>query len=189
MSLSSTSIDRDIPLTQTAIVEDSNGIPTLVHDVPVPALRPGTILIKTAAVAINPCDYKMGAAFPSPGAVVGIDFAGHVVAVSPETTRSDIRVGDAVCGVVHGSNPGDHESGAFAEYILAQAHLVLKVPPGLPLEQAATLGCALLTSCIAFWDALRIVPDPENPATEPLPVLVYGGSTAAGTVAIQLLKL
>ncbi|KFA54652.1 hypothetical protein S40293_02247 [Stachybotrys chartarum IBT 40293] len=182
-----------IPSTQTAIVEDDTGRPTLVRDAPVPALRPGMLLVRTVAVALNPSDYKMGLAFPSAGAVIGMDFAGHVVAVDAEAAalRPDVQLGDAVCGIVHGSNPGDHEGGAFGEHVLVYSHLVLKVPEGLELERAATLGCALLTSCVALWGALRIVPTPETPAqeSEKAPVLVYGGSTSCGTVAIQLLKL
>lgn len=181
----------DLPDRQTAVVEDADGRPTIVHDAPVPALRPGTILVRSAAVALNPSDHKMGPAFPSGGAVIGMDFAGHVVAVHPSVRdlRPDIRPGDAVCGIVHGSNPGDHESGSFAEYVLVLADLVLKIPPGLSLERAATLGCALLTGCIALWGALDLGPTPEAPAAEPTPVLVYGGSSSCGTVAIQLLKL
>lgn len=181
----------DIPKTQTAVVEDATGKPTIVHDALVPALRPGTVLVRTSAVALNPSDHKMGPAFPSGGAVIGMDFAGEVVALHPSVgdSRPDIRLGDAVCGIVHGSNPGDHESGSFAEYVLVLADLVLKVPPGLSLERAATFGCALLTGCIALWGALGIVATPEEPAAAPAPVLVYGGSTSCGTVAIQLIKL
>lgn len=182
-----------IPTKQTAIVQDASGQPTIVHDSPVPPLRPGTVLVKTVAVALNPSDFKMGSAFPSTGAVVGMDFAGYVVATMPSETASGaqngIRVGDAVCGIVHGSNPADHESGSFAEYVLAPADLVLKVPPSFPLEAAATLGCALLTSCIALWSALGIAATPQAPAEEAVPVLVYGGSTASGTMAVQLLRL
>ena len=59
-------------------------------------------------------------------------------------------------------------------------------------EQAATLGTALATCTLAFWstDALPLLPaTPEQPAEQPLSVLVYGGSTATGSIAIQLLRL
>ncbi|KAI1638953.1 zinc-binding dehydrogenase [Biscogniauxia mediterranea] len=176
-----------IPSLQRAVIQDQSGRPVIVEDKPIPALRPGTLLIKTAAVALNPSDYKMGSAFPSPGALIGMDFAGHVVKL--DTTRPDLNIGDAVCGLVHGSNPADHEGGSFAEYVLVPADLVLKVPEGFPLEQAATLGTAVFTACASLWGSLKITVSPDDPAKEPFPVLIYGASTASGTMATQLVRL
>jgi NADPH:quinone reductase-like Zn-dependent oxidoreductase len=65
---------------QSAIVQDQRGNPKFVNSQPLPQLVAGTVLVKTAAVALNPSDHKMGLNFPTPGAVVGIDFAGTVVA-------------------------------------------------------------------------------------------------------------
>lgn len=189
-SLPTTDLSQ-LPAKQTAVVQDDEGKPTLIHDASVPDLQPGTLLVKTVAVALNPSDYKMGLAFTSPGAVIGGDFAGHIIAIDPEAQalRPDLRVGDAVCGMVHGSNPGDHQGGSFAEYVRVLAHLVLKVPADMSLADASTLGCALLTSSMAIWDVLQITATPESVAKEPVPVLVYGGSTSSGTMAVQLLRL
>lgn len=176
---------------QTAIVQDDGGKPTLIGDAPVPDLQPGTLIVKTVAVALNPSDYKMGLAFMSPGAVIGGDFSGHIIAIDPEAQviRPELRVGDTVCGIVHGSNPRDHQGGSFAQYVRVLAHLVLKVPPHMSLVDAATMGCALLTSSMAIWDVLQITAAPGSAAKEPFPVLVYGGSTSSGTMAVQLLRL
>ncbi|KAK8038624.1 zinc-binding dehydrogenase family oxidoreductase [Apiospora rasikravindrae] len=150
-------------------------------------------MVKTVAVALNPADYKMGAAFPTPGAIIGMDFSGVIAQIHP-ATETGLQIGDRVCGVVHGSNPGDPTNGAFAEYIRARADLLLRVPQSLSMEQAATLGVGLMTNALSLWaeDALALesVPaTPETPAERPLPVLVYGGSTATGTLATQLLRL
>jgi NADPH:quinone reductase-like Zn-dependent oxidoreductase len=130
----------------------------------------------------------MGAAFPTPGAVVGMDFAGSIVAIHKDT-KTNFRIGERVCGIVHGSNPAERANGAFAEYVRAKPELVLRVPQGLPMEEAATLCTGLSTNLLALWVALALEAHPESPAEKPLPVLVYGGSTATGTLAIQLLKL
>ncbi|KAK2613264.1 hypothetical protein N8I77_000187 [Diaporthe amygdali] len=187
--------------TQWAIVQDATGKPTIVTAAPVPVLRPGDVLVKTTAVALKPSDYKMGAAFPSPGANVGGDFAGRVVDILPgagddggdlgTAKRQRLRVGDLVCGQVHDSNPADPGTGSFAEYVRAPADLVLRVPDSITPARAATLGTPLLTSCLALWGSLRLPASPASPAkdADPVPVLVYGGSTATGTMAIQLLKL
>lgn len=181
----------NIPAVQRAILQGPAGQPTIVDNVPVPDLHPGTILVKTAAVSLNPVDYKMGRAFPSPGAVVGTDFVGQIVDMmaAKDCEGSTLRVGDMVCGSVHGSNPDDHTTGSFAQYVLAPADLVLRVPDGFPLDRAATLGTPVLTSCMSLWISLAITALPESPVTDAAPVLVYGGSTACGTMAIQLLKM
>ncbi|KAI3394644.1 hypothetical protein diail_2454 [Diaporthe ilicicola] len=182
-----------------AIIQDATGKPTIVQDAPVPALRPGDVLVKVVAVALKPSDYKMGAAFPCPGASVGGDFAGRVVDMMPGDDDGDarngrLRVGDMVCGQVHDSNPADPGTGSFAEYVRAPADLVLRVPDGVAPFRAATVGTPLLTSCLSLWgSALGLSASPAHPAAEGgglgSPVLVYGGSTATGSMAIQLLKL
>ena len=59
--------------------------------------------------------------------------------------------------------------------------------------QAASLGTAFATACLALWDpdawGLEARPDRPVPATASLPVLVYGRSTTVGAMAIQLLRL
>lgn len=184
-----------LPDLQTALIQDDGGAPKLVEDVPLPALKPGTVIVRIVAVALNPADHKMGAAFPTPGAIIGMDFSGVVVQIHPET-QTNFRIDDRVCGLVIGSNPSDPSNGAFAEYTRARADLLLRVPSHLSMEQAATLGVGLMTNALALWSAgglalaLESVPvSPESPAERPFPVLVYGGSTATGTLATQLLRL
>ncbi|KAJ5970420.1 Polyketide synthase enoylreductase [Penicillium vulpinum] len=176
---------------QTGIVEGAGGEPILSHDVAIPTLSPNEILIETKAVAINPSDYKMSQKFPSVGAIIGSDFAGTVVETGSGVAQLSrpLAIGDRVCGAVHGCNLSDPHSGAFAQYVKADASLVMKVPAAMPWEDAATLGVALGTACISFWKALGLTASPNEPATTPFPVLVYGGSTAMGTMAVQVLKL
>lgn len=185
-----------IPVKQTAIVQDEHGHPILNHDSPVPPLRDGCVLVKTVAVALNPSDYKMGVAFPSPGATIGTDFAGYIVAIhATVAASSQLSIGDAVCGISHGSNPSDHESGAFGQFVLAQADLLLRINEAwLPLSEAAALGTALFTACAALWGSLSLPAKPRlelslHEGDDGLPVLVYGASTASGSMAVQLLSL
>ncbi|KAI0471293.1 GroES-like protein [Xylaria cf. heliscus] len=179
-----------LPKSHRAIVEDTHGQPTL-KDVALPLLLPGTLLVKSKAVALNPFDFKMGARFPVPGAVVGTDFAGEIVQMhdSVEELRPDLKVGDLVCGLVHGSNHAHPDNGAFADYIRAPASLVIKFPKELGALQASTFGAAMATTWLALWGHLSIPASPSQPTSSPFDVLVYGGSTCCGTMAIQLLKL
>ncbi|KAI0013522.1 GroES-like protein [Xylariaceae sp. FL0662B] len=180
-----------LPSSQSAIIQNSFGFPILTHEADIPILLPGTLLVKTRAVALNPSDTKMGATFPSPGAIIGTDFAGEIVQIHPEAgrLRLDLNVGDMVCGLVHGSNPANHGNGAFAEYLRIPAQLVIKVPKGMEMHQASSLGVAIATNCIALWESLGIPASPDEPALQPFDVLVYGGSTCVGTMAMQMLKL
>lgn len=185
-----TTSQRSLPESQFAIVQDENGIPTLREGIPIPKLKPGTVMVKTIATALNPSDHKMGATFPTPGAVVGMDFSGIIVSIHP-SAKTDFQIGDRVCGMVHGSNPGDPTNGAFATHIRAKPELLLRVPRGLSMEDAATVGVGLMANALALWDpsALGLTATPESPSEKPFAVLVYGGSTATGALAIQLLRL
>ncbi|GAW27277.1 putative zinc-binding dehydrogenase [Rosellinia necatrix] len=183
------------PILQRALTQDADGKPQITSDVAVPRLFPGTMLVKTTAVALNPSDFKMGAAFPAPGAIVGMDFAGEVAAIADEAVTG-FAVGDAVFAAVHGSNPAQPDNGAFAEYVRVRADMVFRPHASLGPQEAATLGTALSTCAIALWGehalALHATPDTPAPAdgpAPPVPVFVYGGSTATGTIAIQLLRL
>jgi NADPH:quinone reductase-like Zn-dependent oxidoreductase len=190
-SESTTSAPR-LPAFQRAIIEDENGQPKLNSSVPLPTLAPGTVLIQTEAVALNPSDHKMGSTFPSPGSIIGMDFAGTIVSIHPQTTAEPpLRIGERVCGIVHGSHPTNKSSGAFANYVLARPELLLKLPSGMAIEEAATLGTGLSTNLLSLWHsaALGLSATPEQPAGKPFPVLVHRGSTATGTLAIQLLRL
>ncbi|ROW04708.1 hypothetical protein VMCG_04869 [Cytospora schulzeri] len=182
-----------------AIVEDSSGKARLVKDAPLPALLPGTVIVRTTAVALQPADNKIRKRFPSKGAVIGNDFAGIVVRAHLDTA-SDVWLepGDLVCGVVHGSNldpdQAERNNGAFAEYVRAPVEFVLRLSSKTDMSpaQAATLGTALATISMSLWadpSALDLTATPDTPATQASPVLVYGGSSSVGTMATQLLKL
>ena len=123
---------------------------------------------------------------------MGSNFTGTVIAVASDTD-TDLMPGDTVAGGSHGSNPGNPENGAFANYIRAPAPLTMRLTPTAKLapESAATFATALATCTLAFWgaDAMALPSTPDQPSEKPLSILVYGGSTVTGTIAIQLLRL
>lgn len=157
----------------------------LVSDAPIPKLRDGYIKVKTFAVALNPTDWKHIDFRADAGAIVGCDYSGTVEEVGAGVTH--LQPGDRVAGVVHGSNQSNHEDGAFAEHIAAKAALQIKVPDNVSMEEAATLGVGITTVAQGLYQSLQL-PWPTAPAKTPFPVLIYGGSTATGTLAIQFAK-
>jgi NADPH:quinone reductase-like Zn-dependent oxidoreductase len=185
-----------LPPTHRAITQSAKGA-LVISSIPLPPLLPGWVLVKTAAVALNPADHKMPARFPAPGSTAGWDFAGTIVRTCPPLA-STLQIGDRVCGAVHGSNPSDPAAGAFAEYVRAEPELLLRVPADMGWEAAAALGgVGHGTLSLALWDSLGVPGRVDRPMgtgdegeeREGRYVLVYGGSTATGTLAIQLLRL
>ncbi|KAI5918481.1 chaperonin 10-like protein [Camillea tinctor] len=184
---------------QTAVVQESDAaskgsstIPlTISRHEPIPSPPPGHALIRVLAVALNPTDHKMPTHFPMPGSVAGCDFCGVVV----EVAHADVQViqpGTRVCGNVFAYNPALPLEGSFAQYVVADARQLLRVPSDWTDIQAAALGgVGWKTAALALWDSesLALTGRPSRPAQDgAAPVIVYGGATATGTMACQLLK-
>ena len=132
-------------------------------------------------------DWKHIDAIADEGAVVGCDAAGEVVEIGSRV-ETKVSVGDHVYGFLNGSNVSNHEDGAFAEYAVIRDGIFAKVPSGVTDEAASTLALGLVTCGQGLYQSLEL-PWPDAPATTPFPVLVYGGSTATGMLAVQLAKL
>lgn len=185
-----------LPKRQKAVVAQGAGQLAVVHDAPVPALQADMILVKVAAICLNPVDIKALDYSHAPGAIMGYDFAGTIVALgSDEEDSGYFAVGDRVAGVVQGMSKDQPDVGAFAEYVGALADLVLKLPDSISFENAAPLGLATATATYGLFKELGL-----SKALEELEngngggdksgdfVLVAGGSTATGTRAIELLR-
>lgn len=176
-----------------AIVKLATGHASI-SDVAVPKVREGYMLVKTAAVALNPADwtdvdYNGG----YEGCVVGLDYAGTVVDPGHGNTR--FKQGDRVCGCAHGCNQTVKDDGAFAEYIVVKSDLQMQIPDGMGWEDAATLGVGVLTVGMGMFQCLGLplpVVKKDNGkkiSGKDMWVLVYGGSSATGSLAIQFAKL
>lgn len=174
-----------LPSTQTVIKQGPDGELSIQKNCPLPEPRPDRILVKVAWVAINPCDWKMAERFPSPGAVDGCDFSGTVVALGSDVSKTGrFKVGDKVCGGVHGSNPIDITTGSFADYVSADAQFTFKVPSYMGLEQATAVGgTGIGTLGLALVRCLKLPGSPTVPVgeDEAKQVLVYAASTSVGT--------
>lgn len=172
--------------TQKAVVHVSQGVSELRSDVPSPKVQDKFVIVKTKAVALNPTDWKSLERGASKGAIVGCDYAGIVEEVGNGV--DDLKVGDRVAGFVRGGDPADHTNGSFAEHIKAKAGIHLKVAEHISWEDASTLGVGITTVGQGLYQALGL-PLPPAKVSEPTPVLIYGASTATGTLAIQFAKL
>ncbi|KAL3431468.1 chaperonin 10-like protein [Aspergillus tetrazonus] len=173
--------------TQKAVVITSPKQGGLVTDRPIPALRDDYILVKNVAVALNPTDWKHIAYLAPPGVLVGCDYAGIVEEVG-KNVKKPFKKGDRIAGFIHGSNQVQPEDGAFAEYVVAKGDIQMQIPDKMSFEEAATLGVGIMTVGQALYQSLKLAL-PTEPTKTPEPILIYGGSTATGTLAIQFAKL
>lgn len=163
-----------IPDTMTAIAISAPGGPEVLRPErrPVPRPGPGAILIRVAAAGVNRPDVlqRAGRYAPPPGAsdLPGLEVAGEVAAAGDGAGR--FRVGDRVCALVPG--------GGYAPYAVTPEAQALPVPGDLSTVEAAALPETFFTVWINVFGhgALR--------AGETL--LVHGGTSGIGTVAIQL---
>ena len=140
--------------------------------VPVPGA--GEILIKVEAAGVNRPDVaqRSGNYPPPPGAsdLPGLEIAGEVVALGAGTSKH--KLGDKVMSLVAG--------GGYAQYCIAQDAQAMAVPPALSMIEAGATPETLMTVWHNVFErgALR--------SGETL--LIHGGSSGIGTMAIQLAK-
>lgn len=175
------------PTSQTALKLQGPGDIQITHGNPIPVPREDELLVKVVYVALNPVDAKSMDYSPVPGATMGCDFSGDVVTVGSAVKKALVP-GDRVCSSTFGNNPDEPNNGAFSEYVTVPGDLVLKIPPDMSYQLAATLGLGLATVGLALFHTMNL-PAPGAPSPQPHYVLIYGGGTATGTLAIQMVRL
>lgn len=166
----------DLPATMTAVEISAPGGPEVLKPVirPRPDPAAGEVLVKVEAAGVNRPDalQREGGYPPPPGAsdIPGLEIAGTIVAAGDGAGRW--RVGDRVTALVAG--------GGYAEYCPVAAGNCLPFPAGFDAVKAAALPETFFTVWSNVFDrgGLR--------AGETL--LVHGGTSGIGTVAIQLAK-
>ncbi|KAL9090674.1 MAG: hypothetical protein Q9165_005162 [Trypethelium subeluteriae] len=170
---------------QKALVAGTFGKYHLVHDADIPSPKEDQVLCKVGAIALNPADAKMADFSATPGSMGGNDFAGEVIEIGERVKR--FKKGDRILAFTFGLNPTDKVAGAFGQYALATEDLACKIPEKMSYNEASTLGLAIATAGTALFQALKL-PLPTEPAKKPFYVLVSGGATSTGTMAIQMIK-
>lgn len=132
------------------------------------------MLVEVVVSAVNRADLlqRQGLYNPPPGAspYPGLECAGRIVEVG--TGVLGWSVGDEVCALLSG--------GGYAQKVAVPAGQLLPVPAGLDVEQAAALPEVTCT----VWSNVFMVAHLRPGET----LLVHGGSSGIGTMAIQLAK-
>jgi len=165
-----------LPAQMTVVAISKPGGPEVLipatRDLPKPG--PGEILVKVSAAGVNRPDVaqRSGSYPPPPGAsdLPGLEIAGTVVALGDGANKH--KLGDKVMSLVAG--------GGYAEYCIAQDAQAMPVPEGFSMLEAGATAETLMT----VWH--NVFERGGLQAGETL--LIHGGSSGIGTMAIQLAK-
>ncbi|WJS99033.1 NAD(P)H-quinone oxidoreductase [Novosphingobium humi] len=165
-----------LPEFMKAVTFDSPGPAQVlkVSDLAVPMPGAGQVLIKVAAAGVNRPDViqRLGQ-YPAPkghSPILGLEIAGEVVALGAGADPA--LLGQNVCALVNG--------GGYAQYCIAEAGICLPVPDGLSMVEAAAIPETLFTVWHNVFE--------RGWASEGERVLVHGGTSGIGTMAITLGK-
>lgn len=166
----------NLPAQMTVVAISKPGGPEVLlpetRALPVP--KPGEILVKVEAAGVNRPDVaqRSGSYPPPPGAsdLPGLEIAGEVVALGEGAVRH--KIGDRVMSLVAG--------GGYAQYCIAQDGQAMTVPPSLSMQEAGALPETLMTVWHNVFE--------RGALTAGETLLIHGGSSGIGTMAIQLAK-
>jgi NADPH2:quinone reductase len=159
-----------LPSSMRAVVASSAGELTIVER-PVPQPGPDEVLVRVAAAGVNRPDIlqRRGLYPPPPGApdILGLEIAGEAV-----DGPAELR-GRNVCALVAG--------GGYADYCAAPIGTCLFVPDALTPVEAAAMPETLFTVWVNLFE--------RGFAADGDWVLVHGGTSGIGTMAIALGRL
>jgi NADPH:quinone reductase-like Zn-dependent oxidoreductase len=170
------------------------------NDVPTPEAGAGEVLIQVGASGMNHLDLWVRRGLPIETTmphIGGSDVAGTVAALGDGV--GEWSVGDRVvvnpslwCGECEwcqaGEEPlcvdyrilGEHTQGGFAEYVVAPAQNLYRIPDDVPFETAAAAPLVFLTAWRGLVTRARLGAGES--------VLVTGASGGVGTAAVRIAK-
>ena len=157
-----------------AVVITEPGEPGVLHWTEIPDIHPGQdeVLVEVAAAGVNRADMLQRQGFydPPPGAspYPGLECSGTITQVGDQVTRW--KAGDQVCALLAG--------GGYASHVAVPERQLLPVPESVSLADAAALP---EVACTVYSNVFMI-----GRLSEGETLLVHGGSSGIGTMAIQL---
>ena len=165
---------------KAAYIEQTGPPENIIYgDLPTPAPTGAEVLVKVAAVAVNPVDTYIRAGviemeLPRPF-IVGCDLAGTVEAVGPEVTQ--FAPGDRVWG----SNQGLlGRQGTFAQCACVDQQWLYPTPEGVSDRDAAAAALVAITAHLGLFRNAGLKLGET--------VFVHGGSGGVGSCVVQMAK-
>jgi len=171
---------KAIAFTRSLPITDPQSLVDVTLTDPVPSGR--DILVRVAAVSVNPVDTKQrasGSKVEAQPRTLGWDAAGTVVAVGPEVML--FKPGDKVYYAGDVTRPGSN-----AELQLVDERIVAFKPKTMDFAQAAAIPLTAITAWEAYFDRMKIDPaGGQRGAT----LLIIGGAGGVGSIGVQIAKV
>lgn len=167
----------NLPSHMMAVEISAPGGPDVLKPVerPLPVPSAGQVLVRVVAAGVNRPDVvqRMGLYPPPPGHsdIPGLEIAGEIVALGPDVDES--WLGRRICSLVSG--------GGYAEYCVADLGCCLPVPAALTMAEAAALPETMMTVWHNVFERAYMMEGEK--------LLVHGGTSGIGTMAIKLARL
>ncbi|WP_252503861.1 zinc-binding alcohol dehydrogenase family protein [Sporosarcina sp. Marseille-Q4943] len=142
-------------------------------DIDIPKRSENEVLIKTKYTSVNYADIKQRMGTKGEGSfplIIGLDVSGVVEEVS---THSKFSKGDRVIAF--------SKAGSYAEYIVANEHLVFKIPDNLSFEKAATMPTVSILSYILLHEIGQV--------NKTDTIVIHSAAGGVGSMLVQLAKL
>lgn len=163
-----------IPSSQEAIVITAAGGPKVLklREVAVPRPASGQVLIKVAAAGVNrhDCNQRAAGRHTDGNPVPGLEAAGEIAEIGEDV--SGLSIGDHVLALLQG--------GGYANYAVANAPLVFKVPHNVSAAEAAGVAEALFTTWWNFFNLMDLQKEQF--------ALIHGGTSGVGHLALQAMS-
>ncbi|MBQ0533891.1 NAD(P)H-quinone oxidoreductase [Providencia huaxiensis] len=160
-------------MTVVDIIEPGGPEKLRLIDKPLPRVSAGYLLVKVEAAGVNRPDiFQRKGSYPPPAdasPIMGLEIAGTIVAKADDV--DEWQIGDKICGLVAG--------GGYAEYCLVHKNIAL------PLGSLSFIeGAAIPENFFTVWANVFQIGKLKKDET----VLIHGGTSGIGSVAIMLAK-
>ncbi|MEY0970682.1 NAD(P)H-quinone oxidoreductase [Providencia huaxiensis] len=166
---------QSLPTSMTVvdIIEPGGPEKLRLIDKPLPRVSAGYLLVKVEAAGVNRPDiFQRKGSYPPPAdasPIMGLEIAGTIVAKADDV--DEWQIGDKICGLVAG--------GGYAEYCLVHKNIAL------PLGSLSFIeGAAIPENLFTVWANVFQIGKLKKDET----VLIHGGTSGIGSVAIMLAK-
>ena len=167
---------------QAAVLKEAKAR-LIIEERPIPKPGQDEILVKNAALATNPVDWKMqdsGYFIDSYPTILGSDVAGTVEGVGSGVTH--FKNGDRVTGFADVLGSKDLDHAAFQRYTILKACAAAKLPSSLSFEEGSILPMSIATAGVGVFDSLGVSRPPEKQQGG---FLVWGASSSVGSAAVR----
>lgn len=146
-------------------------------EVPDPVVRSGDVLIRIEAAALNRADLMQRAGdYPPPPDCpewMGLEVAGEITSMGAiAKSESRWHIGDRVCALLGG--------GGYAQYVAVQHSMVMPIPQGISLVEAAAMPEAFATAYLNLFY--------EGGAKAGETLLMHAGASGLASVVIPMAK-